>query len=135
MYYWSIREPRDILSFFFYLFGLASATPQHAHYWEVEFQSHNSGYKISRLCLFLLRIMCYFFLTSNDGSGPPLPTSKICPGSLPSSTICLRILSLSSYCLLSVRLSFSLPSTSSSAGYHSLSAHLKSTAFRLPVYQ
>ena len=80
---------------------------------------------------FLLRIMCYFFLSSNDGSGPPLSPSEIHPGSLPTRAICPRILSFSSYFLLSVCLSFSLPYTSISAGCHPLSSHMKSTAFQL----
>ena len=39
-----------ILSFFLLYFGSASVTPQHAHYWVVESQSQNSGYRIARLC-------------------------------------------------------------------------------------
>ena len=55
----------------------ASVTLEHAHYWVVWFQSQNSGYGVTRLCPFLLRIMCYVLL-STDGSGPPLSSlSKI----------------------------------------------------------
>ena len=42
-------------------FGPASVTPYHAHYWVVWFQSQNSGDGVTRLCTFLLRIMCYVF--------------------------------------------------------------------------
>ena len=118
-----------IISFLY--FSPASATPQHAHYWVVDFQSQNSGYKIVRLRPSLFRIVFHFFLSSNDVSGLPLLPYEIHLGSFPSKAIFPRILSLSSYCLLSVHLSFSFPSTSSSAGFHLSSAHLKYTAFRL----
>ena len=83
-----------ISSFFFLLLslGLSSVTPEHAHYWVVWFQPHNSGYGVTRLCIFLLRIMCYVF-PSTDGSGPPLsPASEIPPHRVPClQPICPRV--------------------------------------------
>ena len=56
------------------------------------YQSQNSGYEVTRLCTFLLRIMCYF-PPSTDGSGPPLsPPSGIPPHQAPYfQSICLRV--------------------------------------------
>ena len=68
-----IEKVNNSIAFFFLSFRPTSTIPQHAHYWVVEFQSQNSGYTIDILCPSLFRIMCYFFLSSNDVSGPPLP--------------------------------------------------------------
>ena len=40
--------------------GTASVPLQHAHYWVVEFQSQNSGYKITRRCPYLCQVSTSF---------------------------------------------------------------------------
>ena len=55
------------------------------------FQSQNSVYGVTRLCPFIIRIMCYVS-PSTDGSGPPaFPPPIFPPSSLPSRAVFPRV--------------------------------------------